>query len=637
MGTKNFFIALYNKESDTISLPLFIDERGHFESFPGGKTLTSYVLRNNKPLLVTAEDIDKMVASGEVEIVGARSKVWLGAPLEAGDKVVGALVAQDYTDEAAFGEKDLELLKFISSQIGLSIEHKRSAEALKESEERYRTLFENAPIGIGLATLDGRILDGNDNMFKLTGYSREELKQKALIDTYQDPEKHDELFERLQKEGLVRDFEADLKRKDGIIYHASITITMFSLGGKDFILTMIEDITERKRLEEELLKAQKLDSIGVLAGGIAHDFNNILTAIIGNITLAKMDTKSGDEIFEVLTEAEKASGRAKDLTQQLLTFSKGRTPVKKTSSIAELTKDSAGFILRGFNVKCKFFIPDDLWPVEVDEGQMSQVINNLLINAAQAMPEGGIIEVQAENIHVGSDYLPHLKDEKYIKFSIKDHGIGISEEYLPKIFDPYFTTKQEGSGLGLATCYAIVKNHAGYLFVESELEVGTTFSIYLPACLKEIPAKQKMEEKPLTGGGKILIMDDEEMVRKTAGRILKSIGYEVVFAQDGAEAIELYKKAMQTERPFDAVIIDLTVPGGMGAKESIKKLLEIDPGVKAIVSSGYSNDPVMANCREYGFYAAILKPYKLKELSEILQGVITTSGLPHGRPSQTST
>ncbi len=383
-----------------------------------------------------------------------------------------------------------------------------------------------------------------------------------------------------------------------------------------------QELTERRRLEGELLKASKLESIGILAGGIAHDFNNFLTAILGSITLAKTYAKPGDQTFEILSAAESASIEAKSLTLQLLTFAKGGAPVKKTASIEELIKHTIDFALRGSNVRCELSLADNLWGVEIDEGQMSQVINNVIINAEQSMPEGGIIEVRAENMTSDTEKTLPLKDKRYVKISIKDQGIGISKEHLLKIFDPYFTLKSKGSGLALAISYSVVKNHQGYITAESELGKGTTFHIYLPASSKKITAKRKKAEKPLAGKGNILLMDDKEMVRKVSGKMLESVGYELTLAKDGAEAIDLYKKAKKAGRPFDAVILDLTVPGGMGGKLAIEKLLEIDPGIKAVVSSGYSNDPIMTEYRKYGFCGVVAKPYKIQELIETLYSII---------------
>jgi signal transduction histidine kinase/CheY-like chemotaxis protein len=382
------------------------------------------------------------------------------------------------------------------------------------------------------------------------------------------------------------------------------------------------DITYRKKIEEELLKIQKLESLGILAGGIAHDFNNLMTGILGNISLAKMHADPEENVFERLKKAEDAMARAQDLTKQLLTFSKGGTPIKETASVPEIIRESSEFVLRGSNVKCEFSIADDIKPVEVDVGQIVQVINNLIINAKQAMPGGGIINAGCENVEVDEgDALP-LKNGEYVKITIEDHGNGIPEEYLSKIFDPYFTTKEGGSGLGLATAFSIVKKHDGHTAVSSGAGVGTTFQVYLPVSKSEFWDRSGEYEEIMTGEGKILVMDDEFAVREVAGEMLTELGYEVEFAEDGKSAIELYREALGTDDPFSLIIMDLTIPGGMGGKETIQKLKEIDQDVKAIVSSGYSNDLTMADHKQYGFKGVIEKPYRIEKLSEIVSGAL---------------
>ncbi len=385
------------------------------------------------------------------------------------------------------------------------------------------------------------------------------------------------------------------------------------------------DITERKRMEEELVKAQKLESVSTLAGGIAHDFNNILTAILGNISLGKMYDDL-EKKNSKLADAERACMQAKNLTQQLLTFSRGGAPIKKVTSMMELLENSATLALKGSNVRCEFSVPDDLWPAEIDQGQMNQVMSNIIINANQAMPDGGTITVQGENSIIEPEHGLPLQPGPYVEISIEDQGIGISENGLARIFDPYFTTKQTGSGLGLAVTYSIIRKHNGHIAVESQLATGTTFHIYLPASPEAVLAvEKKEEEKLIIGMGRTLVMDDEKYVRDLAAEMLSSIGYKVTTARDGAEAIEMYQEARDSGRPYDAVIIDLTVPGGMGGKETIQRLVEIDPEVKAIVSSGYSNDPIMASFREYGFRGVIAKPYKPRELSQVMHEVMVNA------------
>src|SRR3990170_391659 len=414
-------------------------------------------------------------------------------------------------------------------------------------------------------------------------------------------------------------------RPDGTerIVHEQADIKFNEAGNPIYMIGTVQDVTDTRKMEAEFLKTHKLESIGLLAGGIAHDFNNILTVILGNISLAKGSLDSKDKLLKKLTAAEEAVERAQGLTRQLLTFSKGGTPVRETASIVELLRDSAGFALMGSMTRCEYIVNNDIWPVEIDVGQINQVIHNLIINAEHAMPEGGTITITIENIDIGIENALALKEGRYIKVSVKDCGTGISEENLPKIFDPYFTTKKAGSGLGLATSYSIIKKHGGLITVESELGNGATFYIYLPASDKKVTEKGKnSEEALLDGKGKILVMDDEATIRELMLDLLNRLGYEAELAKDGSEAIEKYKGAKKSGRPFDAVIMDLTIPGGMGGKEAIKQLREIDPYIKAIVSSGYYNDPIMAEYERYGFKDVMAKPYTVKKLSEVLNKVI---------------
>ena len=341
-----------------------------------------------------------------------------------------------------------------------------------------------------------------------------------------------------------------------------------------------------------------------------------------------MEAAPGSELLDCLEQAEKASLRAKGLTKQLLTFSKGGAPVKALASLAELLSDTAGFALRGSNVKCNFSIPAGLWQAEIDEGQVSQVIHNLVINAQQAMPAGGSIEISTENIDLSKAQslgrgLP-LEEGHYVRIAVTDHGIGIPKDHLEKIFDPFFTTKQKGNGMGLAISFSIARQHGGHLSVESELGTGSTFYLYLPASTQTAaPKEDKKESIKPAGKARILVMDDEKGVREIAGRMLKHLGYkDIEFALDGAAAIKMYKAAMESGNPFTVAILDLTIPGGMGGQAAIRELLKIDPAVKAIVSSGYVDDIVMAKHRNYGFSGVVAKPYTPAELGKAVQDVI---------------
>ncbi len=384
---------------------------------------------------------------------------------------------------------------------------------------------------------------------------------------------------------------------------------------------VIRDITDKKKSEENFNKTQRLKSLGILAGGIAHDFNNILTAIVGNITLIKLEVDPGSTIFQSLNDAEKATLRAKDLTNQLLTFAKGGTPVKNAASIAQLTMDISNFTLRGSNVKCNFDFPENLWPVDIDEGQISQVINNLIINASQAMPGGGCINISAENMTV---YEPDAAElyGRYVKLKIMDTGMGISKENLQRIFDPYFTTKAKGSGLGLTTSYSIIKSHGGSITAESEPGKGTIFDVILPASDKIIAQLMNTDMGTMDLTGKILLMDDDTEILKATGNILENFGYNVTIAENGEEAIDHFRREFDRSEGFDLVIMDLTVPGGLGGKEAIKIIKEIDPDIMAVVTSGYSNDPIIEEYRKHGFHGVVVKPYKLEQLINTVAGLL---------------
>ena len=375
-------------------------------------------------------------------------------------------------------------------------------------------------------------------------------------------------------------------------------------------------VTDSKRAEAERLRAQKLESLGVLAGGIAHDFNNILTAVLGNLSAAR-HAEPDDDVPEILRDAEKAALSARSLTHQLLTFSRGGAPIRKVVSLEEALREAARFALRGAKARAELSIAEDLWPASADEGQIRQVVHNLVLNADQAMPAGGVVAVRADNLEIaGGEGVP-LRPGRYVRVAVADTGVGLSREHLDRIFDPYFTTKQHGSGLGLTTSYAIVKKHDGHLAVESEPGRGTTFTVYLPAS-QERAAPPDAQAALAPGKGRVLVMDDDEAVRRAAGRMLARLGYEVELAKDGDEALRAYAAASGLGRRFDAVIMDLTVPGAMGGKEAMRHLAALDPEARGIVSSGYSTDPVMADFRAHGFCCVLTKPYDVEDLSRAL-------------------
>ena len=383
------------------------------------------------------------------------------------------------------------------------------------------------------------------------------------------------------------------------------------------------DITESRRLAEEILLRQKLESVGRLAGGIAHDFNNILTGIMGNVApLEVADTSDHPEApSRLIRELKNACGRARDLNNQLLTFSAGGAPVKEAASLELLVRETADFSLRGSNVKAQYRLPSGLWDVDIDRPQISQVVQNLVMNADQAMPEGGAVEISAENVRIEHESHPALDDGRYVRLCIRDHGIGIPQEHLDKIFDPYFTTKPRGHGLGLATSYSIVDRHGGHITAASG--DGATFVILLPASIAPAKAPAAATAAPTRGTGRVLVMDDEEIIRFVARGSLEILEYTFAGAADGDEAIRLYSEALAAGDPFRAVIMDLTVPGGMGGLQALERIRELDPGVRAIASSGYSFDQVMGDYERAGFRGVLQKPYDVNDLSRALQQALT--------------
>lgn len=400
--------------------------------------------------------------------------------------------------------------------------------------------------------------------------------------------------------------------------------TRMVVSGADEVLAIVRDITELRKLEEEVSKTQRLESLGLLAGGIAHDFNNILTTILGHISLAKIpDAQRHYDTELLLEEVERAAVRAKGLTRQLLTFSKGGAPIKRAASLADIVIDSATFALRGSHSRCEFDLPDELWPAEVDAGQISQVIQNLVINADHAMANGGVVTIGARNLVLDGDHPLPLPPGRYVEMSCRDTGPGIPGEFIEKIFDPYFTTKQKGSGLGLATTFSIIKKHGGHLTVDSRPGEGTAFTFYLPAS-EEQPVAAAPREQCLSVAehGRVLFMDDEETIRSLVMLMLGKAGYDVTVVEEGAAAVAAYRAARDAGCPFDVVILDLTIQGGMGGCETLKRLRAIDPPVKAIVASGYSNDPVIAHYEEFGFAGMVAKPFRAGELRGVLQAVL---------------
>ena len=594
-----------------------------------------------------------------VKIYNLRS--FMGMPVKCNDAIIGALCVA-FQNDFDPDEEDIEFLRILASAVGVEeerrvasealakahsdletrvkertaelaeanerlmidiAERKKAEEALSKSETILQKVFEVIPDMV--AVIDRNLRLVHSNWQGGYEYVPEEIRNASpfCYDAY-----YPELGRPCDNCHALEVFRTGkpvsaekFNPRIGMVEVRAFPI--FDDGGQVVMVAeYVRNITEQRRMEEELRKAHKLESLGVLAGGIAHDFNNLLTGILGNISMAKLTVDPGSKAVKRLDEAEKAVTRSQDLAQQLIAFSKGGAPVKKTASIEQIVRESATFALRGSDAKCEFDIADDLWLVEVDEGQLNQVINNLIINADQAMESNGMIKVRIENEVVPPHNEMSLKEGRYIRIAVEDRGAGIPDTVIHKIFDPYFTTKEQGNGLGLAAVYSIIKNHDGFVGVDSEEGVGTSFFVYLPS--SENGAPQAMESKPdvLAGSSKILVMDDEELIREVATDILDYLGYSAVACPDGKTAIELYRNAMTAGEPFAAVLMDLTIPGGMGGQETMRRLREIDPAVVGIVSSGYCSDPVLSNYKHYGFSGIVEKPYAPNVLGKVLNDLL---------------
>jgi len=475
--------------------------------------------------------------------------------------------------------------------------------------DEYLQRIRTNPVDSGLLRLQAK--DGSDRVWLYRNVRYEEPGSPARVLGHAL-----DITDRILAENALRQSQNALaKARDGLVRRVAERTAELQQANE----RLEAEVNQRKLLEDELMRADKLEALAVLAGGIAHDFNNFLMIVQGNLELAKIQTKPGDPLHDILQQSDTACKRAVSLASQLLTFGKGGAPIVRTTSVAQLLAASVDLARAGSQVRFNLAVPDDLWPAEIDAGQISQVFHNLLLNARQAVPESGIVEVRAENVVIENSVLS-INSGKYVRISVRDYGHGIPAEILPRIFDPYFTTKEAGRGLGLATAYSIVTKHQGHIRADSTVGQGTTFYIHLPA--SEMSPVTQPAAVVRTGAGRILVMDDEQAIRRLLELMMSQLGYEVECASDGAEAVELFTRATASGRGFAGVLLDLTVPGRMGGKDAAEQLRKIDPSVKLIVSSGYADAPILSEFQKYGFDDVIRKPYTLTELSDVLTRVI---------------
>ena len=511
-------------------------------------------------------------------------------------------------------------------------ERKRLTDQIRDERERLHTTLKSIGEAVFVTDVEGKIEMINRIAEIKFGFTDKEVKGKFFLEILEIPDEE-------EKQGLINSFQKAIKNrevitlkngihiigKDNAEFVLSISISPIFTGNSEVrgVVLVFNDITYIQKMENALVRAKNLESLGVLAGGIAHDFNNYLTAILGNIEIAEMKGKWNDEMKQLLDKMKNATIDAKNLTTQLLTFAKGDNNLKKLTSVSDLIRDTVNFVLSGSNARGKLDIDENLWNAVIDKSQIKNVISNLLINAEQSMEEGGNITIKANNIIITGNEGLQLTPGKYIKIEVIDEGKGIPPEIIDNIFDPYFTTKRMGSGLGLATAHSIVRNHNGLITVESKMGKGSKFTVYLPASIENISKEEiSAGRKNIKTRARILVMDDEEMIRDVVGEMLNIMGYEAEFAKDGVEAIKKYNDAMEENRKFDIVLLDLTIPGGMGGRETMEKLLKLDPDVKGIIVSGYSTDVIISEYEKYGFKEAVLKPFRMDELSSVLKKIL---------------
>jgi two-component system, cell cycle sensor histidine kinase and response regulator CckA len=514
-------------------------------------------------------------------------------------------------------------------QIELEMQNNELEHARDEVEaelEKYSDLYDFAPVGYLTLDREGAIREANLAAASLLGLERARLLKRQL-GLLVSPDSLPEFEGFLKKvfASKTRAFcEITLRKEGNHPVEVRLEAAVAASGRECRVAVM--DLTERKRAEADRLVLSKLESTGILAGGIAHDFNNLLTTILLNLDLAQTLLPPGQDLARRLEEAKQSAVLARGLSQQLITFAKGGAPLRRLTSLSGVIRDSVRPALSGCRVGCRFFLAEDLWPAEVDAGQIGQVIRNMVLNAREATPPGGMVSIRAENVVLESQEIPALPPGQYVRVSIADRGGGIAKEVLPKIFDPYFTTKQRGDqqglGLGLTICHTVIHKHGGAITVESEVGVGTTFHIHLPASRKRLGEEKSLLPPELARPGKILVMDDEPGLRRVIGLLLERMGHAVELVEDGERAIEVYGQAKGQGRPFDVVILDLTNRSGVGGLEAIQALLTMDPGVKAIVMSGYAADPVVVEPERYGFKGVLTKPFDSDKLQETLSSVM---------------
>lgn len=635
INAKNFYIALYDPATQLLSFPHFVDEHDTQPSPKRlGRGLTEHVLRTGEPLLATPEVFEILRARGEVELIGAPSLDWMGVPLRVGNQTFGVLVVQSYTENVRFGERDKEILTFVSQQLASAIDHKRHEEALRRSEARYRSLVQSAVYGIYRASVDGRFLDVNPALIQMLGY--DSVEQVLMLDpqreVFLDNAEHDRLMRQFQHTGSLDSGEVRWRRKDGssIIVRLSGRAATAPDEADQALEIIAEDVTERRALEEQFRQAQKMEAVGRLAGGVAHDFNNLLMVVSGYTEVLLESLQEDSPLLSKVQAIQQAADRATTLTRQLLAFSRKQLLELKVVDVNAIVTDMERLLgpLIGENIALTTRLTPNVGQTRADAGQLEQVIMNLVVNAKDAMPDGGRILIQTSEAKLDASRPEHslISPGSYILLTVSDTGIGMDRETLSRIFEPFFTTKEKGkgTGLGLSTVYGIVKQGNGYIFAESEVSRGTTFLIYLPraADTTELLTSKRLSQTPIGGSETVLLVEDESSVRELVRETLTSRGYKVIEAEDGLAGMKLTETFVGN---IDILITDLVMPG-MSGRELAQRVAAARPSIKVLYLSGYTEDAIIHEGVLDPGRAFLQKPFTLHGLARKVREVL------HGEP-----
>ncbi len=638
MNARNLYIGLYDPQSQLLSFPYFVDEVDPTPApRPLGRGLTEYVLRSGEPLLASPSVFEDLLRRGEVELIGAPSVDWLGVPLKSGTAVIGALVVQSYHRNTRFGDRDREILKFVSQQLAAAIEHKRYEEALRRSESRSRSLILSAAFGICRCTVSGKFLDVNPALISMLGYQSVEdlLRLDARREVFMSPQGLDRLAEDYRRTGSLNGVEVQWKRKDGqaIIVRLSGCAAASTDEPEEVLELIAEDITDRRQLEEQLRQAQKMDAVGRLAGGVAHDFNNLLMVINGYTEVLLDQLDKGGDMYNKVQSIQQAADRAATLTRQLLAFSRKQLLELKVIDVNTVIGDMERLLrpLIGENIELVTRLSTQTGHTRADAGELEQVIMNLVVNAKDAMPEGGKLTLQSADVTVRPGFSEHrfIQPGRYAVISVSDTGYGMDKETQSRIFEPFFTTKEKGkgTGLGLSTVYGIVKQSNGYVFAQSEVGKGTTFYVYLPRAednAEELSPAQSPPSEASGSGETVLLVEDEESVRELVRLTLTARGYKVLEAENGESGLSI---AEACKDHIDILITDVVMPG-IGGRELAKKLLTLRPGISVLYLSGYTEDAVITQGVSGPASAFLQKPFTLQNLAKKVREVLRSRQAP---------